>query len=67
MLMVVLKILVLQLFPKKNLQKITRFLYRFVRSLNWEITRREKLCNDIEHGGEKTLDVKKYFLSLKGK
>ena len=61
-------ILVLPVFPPKKFTKEAYGLfYRFIWGTNWERTSRQKLCNGIEHGGAKMVDVKKYFLSLKAK
>ena len=66
--MVVFKILVLPVFPPKDFtKKLTRILYWFIWGSNWERVSRQKLCNGIEHGGAKMVDVEKYFLSLKAK
>ena len=66
--MVVFKILVLPVFPPKDFtKKLTRILYRFIWGSNWERISKQKLCNGIEHGGSKMVNVEKYFLSLKAK
>ena len=60
---VVFKILVLPVFPPKDFtKKLTR---KFIWGSNWERISRQKLCNGIEHGGAKVVDVEKYFFSLK--
>ena len=62
--MVVFKILVLLVFsPKDFSKKLTRLFYRFIWGSNWERISRQKLCNNIEHGGAKMVDVEKYLLS----
>ena len=66
--MVVFKILVLPVFPPKDFtKKLTRLFYNFIWGSNWERISRQKLCNGIEHGGAKMIDIEKYFLSLKAK
>ena len=66
--MVVFKILVLPVFsPKDFTKKLTRLFYRFIWGSNWERISSQKLCNGIEHGGTKMVDVEKHFLSLKAK
>ena len=53
--------------PKRFTKKLARLFYRFIWGSNWERISRQKLCNGIEHGGAKMIDVEKYFLSLKAK
>ena len=66
--MVVFKILVLPVFPPKDFtKKLTRLFYKFIWGSNWERIIRQKLCNGIEYGGAKMIDIEKYFLSLKAK
>ena len=62
----VFKILVLPVFPPKEFTKmLTQLFFRIIWGSNWERTSRQRLCNGIEHGGAKMVDVNKYFLSLK--